>query len=70
MATKKKAPAPKKPKEMMLVQSKVKEYVRGQDMNCASDLVDALNEQVALLLDRAVTRAKENGRKTTRASDV
>lgn len=71
MASKKKAAAPaKKPKEMLLVQSKVKEYVRGQEMMCASDLIDALNDQVAALLDRAVERANLNGRKTARASDV
>jgi hypothetical protein len=60
----------KKPREMLLVQSKVKEYIRGHDMMCSSDLVDALNEKVAALLDEAVTRSKENGRKTARAHDI
>ncbi|MEQ8272282.1 MAG: hypothetical protein RMA76_22800 [Deltaproteobacteria bacterium] len=69
MAGKKKAGA-KKPKEMLLVQSKVKEYVRGQEMMCSSDLVEALNDHVAWLLDKAVERASANGRKTARASDV
>lgn len=68
MAGKKKGS--KKPKEMLLVQSKVKEYVRSQDMMCSSDLIDALNDQVAALLDAAVQRATSNGRKTARASDV
>ncbi len=69
MAGKKKAGG-KKPKEMLLVQSKVKEYVRSHDMMCSSDLVEALNEYVAWLLDKAVERAGANGRKTARASDV
>ena len=69
MATKK-APAKKKPLEMLLVQSKVKEYVRGQEMMCSSDLIESLNEEIGRLLDRAVQRAQDNGRKTARASDV
>ncbi|MEL6187107.1 MAG: hypothetical protein AAFU79_20975 [Myxococcota bacterium] len=69
MATKK-TTAKKKPMEMLLVQSKVKEYVRGADMMCSSDLIEALNEEIGRLLDRAVQRAQENGRKTARASDV
>lgn len=69
MAGKKKATG-KKPKEMLLVQSKVKEYVRSQEMMCSSDLVDALNDYVGWLLDKAVERANANGRKTARASDV
>ena len=69
MAGKKKA-ATKKPKEMLLVQSKVKEHVRAADMMCSSDLVEALNEAVAGLLDKAVERASANGRKTARASDI
>ncbi len=68
MAGKKKAS--KKPKEMLLVQSKVKEYVRSQDMMCSSDLVEALNEHVCVLLDKAVERAGANNRKTARASDI
>ncbi|MGF1508467.1 MAG: hypothetical protein ACFB9M_03080 [Myxococcota bacterium] len=69
MATKKKAPA-KKPREMLLVQSKVKEYVREAGFMCSSDLVEQLNEHVAMMLDRAAQRAEANGRKTARASDV
>ncbi|HJL42627.1 MAG TPA: hypothetical protein RMG48_15085 [Myxococcales bacterium LLY-WYZ-16_1] len=68
MATKKKTA--KKPKEMLLVQSKVKEYVRQAGFMCSSDLVEQLNEQVAQMLDTAVARAEANGRKTARASDV
>ncbi len=69
MATKK-TPAKKKPLEMLVVQSKVKEYIKSAEMMCASDLIDALNEEIARLLDKAVERAKENNRKTARASDI
>jgi histone H3/H4 len=69
MATKKKTAA-KKPKEMLLVQSKVKDYVRQAGFMCSSDLIEQLNEQVAVMLDKAAERAEANGRKTARASDV
>lgn len=66
MAGKKK----KKEREMLLVQSKVKEFVREHEMMCASDLTEALNEAVSQLLEKAIARAEANGRKTARASDV
>ncbi len=68
MATKKKAA--KKPKEMLLVQSKVKDHVRQAGFMCSSDLIDQLNDEVAEMLQKAVERAEANGRKTARASDV
>ncbi len=68
-AKKKKAPA-KKAKEMLLVQSKVKEYVRSSGMNCAGDLAEAINEAVYWHLDSAVRRAGANGRKTVRGDDA
>ncbi|CAN0519902.1 unnamed protein product [Laminaria digitata] len=67
MAGKKKA---KKEREMLLVQSKVKEFIREHDMMCASDLTEALNEAVSVILEKAVERAGANGRKTARASDI
>lgn len=71
VAKKKSAPvAAKKVKEMLLVQSKVKEYVRSLDKQCGSDLVEVLNERVAELLERAARRAEANGRRTARACDV
>ncbi len=62
--------AASKAKEMLLVQSKVKDYIRGRDMMCSSDLVEALNDHVSVLLDRAVERANSNNRKTARAADI
>lgn len=68
MAGKKKAK--KQPRQMLLVQSKVKEYVKGHEMMCSAELVEALNEHVHALLDRAVDRAQQNSRKTARPYDV
>ncbi|MBK8013857.1 MAG: hypothetical protein IPK13_21215 [Deltaproteobacteria bacterium] len=60
----------KKQGEMLLVQSKVREYIRESDMMCSSDLVEQLNAQVLVMLDRAVQRARDNNRKTARACDI
>jgi histone H3/H4 len=68
MAGKKKSP--KKAKEMLLVQSKVKEFIRGHEMMCATDLLESLNDYVCEVLERAVGRAQANGRKTARGYDI
>ena len=60
----------KKERDMLLVQSKVKDVIRGNEMMCSSDLLDQLNENVHWMLERAVERAGSNGRKTARASDI
>ncbi len=66
MAGKKK----KAPRAMLIVQSKVKEYIKSHEMMCSSELLDAVNEHVHEALDAAVSRAKDNGRKTARPYDV
>ncbi len=60
----------KRPTDMLLVQSKVKEFVRSYDMMCSSDLIEELNNTVGDILEKAVDRAAANGRKTARAADV
>ena len=39
-------------------------------MMCSGELIDQLNEVVGDLLDKAVSRASENGRKTVKAQDI
>jgi histone H3/H4 len=39
-------------------------------VNVGSDFYDALDDQVKDLIERAVERAEENGRKTVKARDV
>lgn len=55
--------------EMLLVGSKVKQALRGHDVNVASDAPDALNMVVHWYIDQAAKRAASNGRKTVRAHD-
>ncbi len=65
-ASKKKNPAP-----MLVVQSKIREYLKSTgDYNIGSDLFDAVSKSVASILDDAASRAKLNGRKTIQARDV
>jgi histone H3/H4 len=55
--------------EMLVVTSKVKEMIKGKDMNTAGDAVEGLNAVVVKKVDKAIERAKANGRKTVRPED-
>jgi len=57
--------------EMLIVKSKVKDYIKELgDFNVAGDFVEALNEVTAKLLKSATERTKANGRKTVSAKDI
>ena len=55
--------------EVLVVASKVKDAIKEQDCNTASDAVDALSAKVAKMVKEAADRAKANGRKTVRGID-
>lgn len=71
MAKKKasKKAASKKTKEMLLVNSKVREAIKAAGCNTAGDALDGLNEVVHHYIQQATARADANGRKTVRAHD-
>ena len=50
----------------LFVKSKVREYIKGNECNTASAVLDgdALNNIIIELLDKAIGRAKANKRKT------
>ncbi len=50
--------------------SKVKEVISGADMRTDGSLPDALDQKVRDLLNGAVRRAQENGRRTVRPEDL
>lgn len=52
----------------LIVQSKVREQI--DDMNVSADFFDALDEEVAELLDDAGRRAAANDRKTVQPRDL
>jgi len=52
----------------LIVKAAVKEAL--SDKNVASDFYDALNEEVAEVLEDAERRAEDNDRKTVQARDL
>jgi len=57
-------------KDMLVVGTKVKGYIKTKDLMSSQDVLDCLNAAVYDLLDKAVERAKANGRKTVQGRDV
>ena len=57
-------------KEMLLVASKVKAYLKSKGMMCAADVLKAANDSLYACLDKAAERAEANGRKTVQAKDI
>ena len=57
-------------KEMLVVGTKVKNYIKSKDVMSSADVLDALNAALYCLLDRAIERAQQNGRKTVQGRDV
>ena len=55
--------------EPLFVKSKVREYIKGKGCNTSAGVLDGatLNEYIMWMLDKAVDRAKGNGRKTVKA---
>jgi len=62
--------AAKKPSEMLVVASKVRAHVKAAGMMMAGELPAGLNCCVIGCLDKAIARAKANGRKTVKAQDL
>ncbi len=59
-----------KKKDVLVVGSKVREYIKSNGTMCSGDLVEALSEEVYTVLDRALRRTNDNGRKTIRSYDL
>jgi hypothetical protein len=77
MAKKKAAAAKKKPaakktstKEILVVASKVKAYVKSKGKMSSSDSIAALNDKVYALLDAAAERTEANRRSTVKPQDL
>ena len=67
---KKKAVKKSGKKEMLVVASKVKAYVKSKGCMCGADAIAAMSDCVYCCLDQAVKRAKANRRRTVKAQDV
>ena len=60
----------KKKTKPLYVKSVVKAIISKSKMRVSGDFWNALNDEIASHLEKAVKRAKANGRKTLRASDL
>jgi len=57
-------------KEVLVVASKVKAYVKSKQMQTSSDAITALSDKVCIILDEATERAKANRRSTVKPQDL
>ncbi len=70
MAKKKAKKKAVKSKEVLVVASKVKAYVKSKKMMTSSDSIGALSDQVYAMLDAAIKRTKANRRSTVKPQDL
>jgi len=70
MAKKKAKKKVAKKKEVLVVASKIKAYVKSKKMMTSSDSIAALSDQVYAMLDAAITRTKANRRSTVKPQDL
>jgi histone H3/H4 len=57
-------------KEVLVVASKLKNYIKSESgMNTSSSVFDALSAKVRTLCDRAIQNARDDGRKTVMDRD-
>ncbi|MBI4412675.1 MAG: hypothetical protein HY541_09365 [Deltaproteobacteria bacterium] len=57
-------------KEVLVVASKVKSYIKSKKCMTSSDSIGALSEKVYALLDSAIERTKANRRTTVKPQDL
>ncbi|UCF16851.1 MAG: hypothetical protein JSW59_05210 [Phycisphaerales bacterium] len=57
-------------KEVLVVASKVKAYIKSKSMMTSSDAIAALSDKVCAILDEGVARAKANRRSTVKPQDL
>lgn len=74
MAKKKAAPkkggGSKAGREVLVVASKVKAYMKSKNLNTSGDAIQAISDKVYGMLDDAASRTGNNGRKTLKPHDI
>ncbi len=71
MAKKKKAARKGgKEREVLVVASKVKAYIKGKKMNTSAEAIQCLSEKLYSIIDDAAGRTRGNGRKTVKGQDI
>jgi histone H3/H4 len=56
--------------DILIVASKVKDYIKSKNCQTAAEVIEALSKKVTKLLDEACSRTKENGRVTVKGYDL
>ncbi len=59
-----------KPKEIVVVGSKIKEVIKEAGLRSDGDLVQSVSDKVHEILAEAINRCKGNGRSTVRPYDL
>ena len=67
---KKKKKAAKGSKEVLVVTSKVKAYIKSKGMMTSSDAIGALNDAIYKVIDAGIARTKANRRSTVKPQDL
>ena len=62
--------AKKKDRDVLVVASKIREYVKSNDCNTSGEFISELSNTVYDLIDKAINRAQGNNRKTIQDKDV
>jgi histone H3/H4 len=58
-------------KEVLVVASKIKNYIRSKsDMNTSSGVLDVLSDRIREMCDKAIENALRDGRKTVKDRDI
>jgi sulfur transfer complex TusBCD TusB component (DsrH family) len=57
-------------KEVLVVASKVKAYIKSKNMKTSSDTIPAVSNKVYAILDDAIARTKANRRSTVKPQDL
>lgn len=57
-------------REILVVQSKVKEFVKGKGCQTSETALEALSDAIREILSKAIERAKANNRATVKDRDI
>jgi hypothetical protein len=60
----------KKQRDVLIVASKVKDYIKSKGLQSSGEVVPALSEKIYELIDEAAERTKDNKRATMRPHDL
>lgn len=57
-------------KEVLVVVSKVKDYVKSKGYMTSAEAIPTLSDKVYKMIDEAIERTKDNGRQTIKSQDL